>query len=302
MTVRQRRKRRHEGPVYELKDLTVHEVSLVDRPAIGREILITKSVGDEEDEMAKRTAPENPKPEAELEKKGAEGVEGAEPPNGAEGEPPVEKNEEPSTLTVQGAVEFLREHSEEISSLARYAVGVLERHLGDEEPTDLEKAASFDEAYRRMAAPGPVWAACDALSSVIWDVRDDEGEEGKLDAVDKTVDDFKSTLRGILTDAGVKAADAVATDAAKENGMRKVKIGDREIEVSGSDEVMAFFEGLAALNAGLAPRGGRRAWRRAVAGSQADDAGRRAPDARPQRASRAGHLQGGRLRGSLGRR
>lgn len=35
--------RRKTADVYELQDLTVHEVSIVDKPAIGREFLITKS-------------------------------------------------------------------------------------------------------------------------------------------------------------------------------------------------------------------------------------------------------------------
>src|SRR3989304_133527 len=92
------------------------------------------------------------------------------------------------------------------STLPRVAFGgaeMLQRHWADEEPAELAKAMSFDDAYRRMAAPGQVWAACDALSSVIWDILYDEDEEGKLDVVDKTVDSFKTTPRGILSDAGV---------------------------------------------------------------------------------------------------
>jgi hypothetical protein len=163
-------------------------------------------------------------------------------------------------LTPATALAVLIEHRDELPVIAKYGVGVVERHLNDE-VADVNKA-SFDEVYQKYAAPGQVYSAMDALGTVMWDIIYDEEEEGRLDKIDQAFDSCKSVVRGILTNAGVKSADTLAIDPAPTPATeaepeaaaasqttetpegaktRKVTIGDQEVEVEMSEEGALLF-------------------------------------------------------------
>ncbi len=231
---RRQRKRDENTDVYELQDLTVHEVSIVDHPAIGREFLVAKNL--EEDEMEPTTTePVTETPPSEEATKNEEAV------------VTPEVTPVAPALDLSAAIAFVTEHKADLGPTARLGAEMLERHKA--EASDVAKAVSFDEAYRRMAAPGQVWAAMDSLNTCVWDVIYDDGIENKLDTVDAICDEFKGVLRGILGDAGVKNAGAVAAtkEAPAEPKASRVKIGDQEVNASLTEFEAGVLEALHAI-------------------------------------------------------
>jgi hypothetical protein len=230
-------KEEESGEAYELIDLQVREVSLVDTPAIGRTFLVSKR--EEEDEMVKgkRVAKQNGEtetrvaPQPEANEKTPAGEEEATPPEGeptpeesaSEPKPApaadpvpasapegdeVEVQKEPEPLTVDGALIFLKEAAgEEPTQAAKAALSVLERQLAPAEEREKQEGVDptdFQQTFEVMSAPSQIWAAFDALMSVTFSILDSTDEE-KLDKVAVAVEDFKSMLIGLLGQAGVKS-------------------------------------------------------------------------------------------------
>jgi hypothetical protein len=242
-----------EPVAYRLEDLTVEEVSLVDRPAIGREFLLMKrqeedTVGKKEEEHGPE-APETETPELETpveehpeEPEGTEpvAVAKAEDPGPTAAEQPTVAHDDrtepdaslPTAWTLADGIRFLAEHKSELSRAGQAALGVLERQKQGGEAT-----VDFDTAYRQMAAQGDVWACFDAMFEVVWSVLDSE-EENQLAAIDEAVKAFGVKLAEILGGVGVKSAPVEP---------QKVKIGDAEVEVAADEFQAAVLTGMSSL-------------------------------------------------------
>jgi len=292
-------KEEESGEAYELIDLQVREVSLVDNPAIGRTFLVSKR--EEEDEMAgKKVAKQNGEtPQPEANEKTPADEEQATPPEGeptpahhaqphgnAEESPSdpvpasapegdeVEVQKEPEPLTVEGALSFLREQAgEEPTQAAKAALSVLERQIAPAEEREKQEGVDptdFQQTFEVMSAPSQVWAAFDALMSVTFSILDSTDEE-KLDKVAVAVEDFKSTLIGLLGQAGVKNDDEPEVKAEEpepekeeeeepetaEPGTQRMKLGEEEVEVEGDPfqiEVLAAMAELAERVADIGER------------------------------------------------
>lgn len=266
-------KEKDADDVYELKDVTVVEVSLVDNPAIGREILLTKREGDmakldkeeEEEETTEEPRAEgDPAPEAEAEaeadpkeepivkptaKAEPEPKRGAKKPGRmkAEPEPKVdeEPEEEPSVPSVFDAIGILAQRSEELPMVARAAISILERHVVESEDKEAAQrkrmnSTDFNEVLGYMSLPGMIWASFDSLVQVVWTILDQGEEDEQLSLIDTAIGDFQKSLHGILSEAGVKVEEPESKGEEEEPEAK----GKAEAEAEPEGEVQLGDEGV----------------------------------------------------------
>lgn len=196
--------------VFELKDVTVQEVSLVDHPAIGREILLTKRATiSEEGKMTTKTTKAEPKaideekseeaqaeeaPVEEIQKPKVEKAAGGELAPEAEPVVPDANTEAFAALTPVAT-----------TKIAQFHLEALQRHVGEPTEKASEDVTSFSDRLSAYLQWDAIYASLDAVSSTIFDIIYGADDGDKQGMVKTTIGEFETALLTALDGLGMKA-------------------------------------------------------------------------------------------------